>query len=94
MTAVIVGLVALSSVAVAQAEQPFKALSTVKAEVLSSKEMDSIKGKATPLQLLFLQTALQTNLGSGVILYGGNGATITASWNTGSSSGSAVVTIP
>ena len=61
---------------------------------LTLTEMAQIKGKGTPLQN-FLALATKTQVGPGVYVYTysqhGDPISVTATWNTGSTSGTATV---
>ncbi|MGE3538073.1 MAG: hypothetical protein AB7N91_11650 [Candidatus Tectimicrobiota bacterium] len=73
---------------------PWQALQGLEATPLHTQEMDGIKGKGLTLSA-FLSQATRTSLGSGVYVWSyssdGNPFSVTATWNTGSSSGTGTV---
>ena len=80
----------------AEAPPAFVALAAVRATPLTPQVMATIRGKSTLTLQQFLAQATVTSLGSGVMVYTlcPNTCTVTATWNTGTSSGSGVVSGP
>lgn len=88
----LLGVLCLAHVASADSLS-YRTLAAIPAQPLTTQAMQQVRGKASPALMQFLQTATQTQLGGGVVVYTlcPDGCAVTATWNTGGTSGVASV---